>query len=119
MVHDRSVDVDRYLPLKPQDLHILMVLGGGLAHGYGIMQSVEEQTRGRVILEVGSLYRLLGRLLDEGLIAHADPPKEETDTRRRYYEITVLGREVARAETSRLAELLESPHARQLLAGST
>ncbi len=112
---DRTVEVDRYLPLKPQDLHILMVLGSGLAHGYGIMKSVEDQTGGRVVLEVGSLYRLLGRLLDEGLILQADPPSEETDTRRRYYDITSLGREVARAETRRLAELVVSVQARSLL----
>ena len=59
---------DRFLPLKPQDLHILTVLAHGNAHGYGIMRSVEDQTEGRVTLEVGSLYRLLGRLLDDGLL---------------------------------------------------
>ena len=110
-----GTNVDGYLPLKPQDLHILMVLSGGEAHGYGIMRAVEEQTNGRVALEVGSLYRLLGRLLDEGLISQADPPADESDARRRYYAITRLGRAVAQAETRRLANLVSSAAARNLL----
>jgi DNA-binding PadR family transcriptional regulator len=112
---EQPEELDRYLPLKPQDLHILLVLGGGVAHGYGIMKAVEDQTEGRVVLEVGSLYRLLGRLLDEGLIDQADPPADETDARRRYYEITRLGRAVAQVETRRLAALVASPAARHLM----
>jgi DNA-binding PadR family transcriptional regulator len=37
-------ELERYLPLKPQDLHILLVLSSGAAHGYGIMKAVEDQT---------------------------------------------------------------------------
>lgn len=111
----RDDELKRYLPLKPQDLHIMLVLGSGVSHGYGIMKAVEEQTDGRVALEVGSLYRLLGRLLDEGLIAETDPPEAEADGRRRYYEITELGRAVARLETRRLTALVASPAARHLM----
>ncbi len=109
---DRTLD---HIPLKPQDLHILLVLSESAAHGYGIMKAVEEQTHGRVVLEVGSLYRLLGRLLDEGLIQHVDAPNSETDKRRRYYGITPLGVDVVRAETRRLAALVTSPRARAIL----
>lgn len=112
---DVESDPHSHLPLKPQDLHILLVLGTGAAHGYGIMRAVEEETDGRVSLEVGSLYRLLGRLLDEGLIDHADAPEDETDGRRRYYVITPLGRAVAGAETRRLAAVVASPLARRLM----
>ena len=108
-------DVQRFLPLKPQDLHILTVLVRANAHGYGIMRTVEDETDGRVRLEVGSLYRLLGRLLDQGLIEEVAPPDDETDTRRRHYGITALGRNVARAETRRLADFVASPGVRALL----
>jgi DNA-binding PadR family transcriptional regulator len=95
------------LPLKPADFHILMVLLEENLHGYGIMKAVEEQTGGKVVLEVGSLYRLLGRLLDEGLLKAAPAPAEETDDRRKYYAITARGREVLAAEARRLSEVVE------------
>lgn len=112
---DPTRDAERFLPLKPQDLHILTVLSAGNAHGYGIMRIVEDETNGRVRLEVGSLYRLLGRLLDQGLIGEVAPPDDETDARRRHYGITPLGRHVVRAETRRLADFVASPGARALL----
>lgn len=112
---DPTDAVSRFLPLKPQDLHILTVLSVDNAHGYGIMRTVEERSEGRVTLEVGSLYRLLGRLLDRGLIEEVEPPADETDTRRRHYGITRLGSQVVRAETRRLAAFVASPDARALL----
>lgn len=114
-MNDPTRDVQRFLPLKPQDLHILAVLARTNAHGYGIMRSVEHETDGRVRLEVGSLYRLLGRLLDQGLIDEVAAPNDETDARRRHYGITPMGRDVARAETRRLAEFVASPGVRALL----
>lgn len=106
MTGRKANEAAAYLPLKPQDFHILLVLAEADRHGYGIMKAVEEQTVGRVRLEVGSLYRLLGRLLDEGLLESAPQPAEEEDERRKYYRLTGLGRRVARAEAARLAELL-------------
>lgn len=104
-----------FLPLKPADFHILMVLLDEDLHGYGIMKAVEQQTGGKVVLEVGSLYRLLGRLLDEGLLEHAAIPEDETDERRKYYAITALGREVLTAEARRLAEVVDVVRRTRLL----
>jgi len=63
-------------------------------HGYALMCAVEEHTSGRVILGPGTLYRVIGRLLDDGLIVEAalrpDPARD--DERRRYYRITPAGR---------------------------
>ena len=56
------------MALKPADLHILLALSKSPRHGYGLMQDVETESSGEVRLELGSLYRLLARLLDEGLI---------------------------------------------------
>jgi DNA-binding PadR family transcriptional regulator len=49
------------------------------------------------------------RLEDRGLLQETDAPAGETsdDARRRYYRLTPLGRAVLRAETQRLAELVE------------
>jgi len=97
-------------PLKPADFHILLALASGPRHGYGIMKEADRESGGGVRLEIGSLYRLLGRLLDAGLIEDADG-----DERRRYYRITRLGRRVLKSEAERLAGLVDLIRARRLL----
>jgi DNA-binding PadR family transcriptional regulator len=106
-------DTHRLLPLKPSDFHVLLTLSDGARHGYGIMKDVESESKGEVRLEIGSLYRLLGRLLDEGLIAEADG-----DGRRRYYQLSRLGRRVLKAEAERLASLVDLVRMRKLLPGT-
>jgi len=63
-------------------------------HGYAILEAVEEHTNGKVILAPGTLYRAIGRLLDDGLIVQTDrrPDPAREDARRRYYRITPRGR---------------------------
>lgn len=96
--------------MKPADFHILLALANGPRHGYGIMKEVESESGGGVRLEIGSLYRLLGRLLEDGLIEDSDG-----DERRRYYRITRLGRRVLKTEAGRLAGLVDLIRARRLL----
>jgi len=62
-------------------------------HGYAILEAVEEHTNGKVILAPGTLYRAIGRLLDNGLIVQTDrrPDPAWEDERRRYYRITPRG----------------------------
>ena len=96
--------------LKPADFHILLALAQGPRHGYGIMKEVEDESGGAVRLEIGSLYRLLARLLESGLIEDADG-----DHRRRYYRITRMGRRVLKTEAGRLAGLVDLIRARRLL----
>jgi DNA-binding PadR family transcriptional regulator len=106
-------DLHHLLPLKPSDFHVLLTLSDGARHGYGIMKDVEGESRGEVRLEIGSLYRLLGRLIDEGLIEEADG-----DGRRRYYQLSRLGRRVLKAEAERLASLVDLVRMRKLLPGT-
>jgi DNA-binding PadR family transcriptional regulator len=88
--------------------HVLVALADGQTHGYAIMKDVEQLTGGAVRLSTGTLYGIIKRLLSEGLVressAGAGGPRE--DARRRMYELTVFGREVARAEAARLEETL-------------
>jgi len=104
--------MSRGQPLKSADFHILLALADGPRHGYGIMKEVEGESSGGVRLEIGSLYRLLGRLLAEGLIEEAD-----SDERRRYYRITRLGKRALKAEAERLSGLVELVRSRKLLPG--
>lgn len=119
-------EAEALLPLNPVDLQIMLVLSAGELHGYGLMKAVEEQSGGKVRLEVGSLYRVIKRLLGSGLIEEADDisagageaagaargPKP-----RRFYRLSGLGREVAAAEATRLAEVVETARAQALIGG--
>ena len=104
------MDAHNHLPLKPADFHILLTLLDGPLHGYGIMKEVERESGGEVRLEIGSLYRLLGRLLNDGLLEMGDG-----DGRRQYYSLSRLGRKVLKAEAQRLAGLVDLVRARKLL----
>jgi len=102
-----TMDRDRrtaasYLPLRPVEFHVLLSLAAGERHGYGIIQDAE--ARGERI-DVGTLYRALARMTEQGLIERAASGPDEGDDRRQYYRLTRLGLEVARAEASRLAVL--------------
>lgn len=92
--------------------HVLLALGRGERHGYGIMREVEALSEGATRLGPGTLYRTLREMLDGGLIAESGerPDPAHDDERRRYYMLTDLGRRAALAETRRLARLVE--HAR-------
>jgi DNA-binding PadR family transcriptional regulator len=97
-------------PLRPTDFHILLTLANGPRHGYEIMKEVESESGGTVRLEVGTLYRILGRLLDEGMLEEA-----EADGRRRNYNLTPAGRRALSAEAERLAGVVDRLRERKLL----
>jgi DNA-binding PadR family transcriptional regulator len=98
-----------FLPLPTATFHILMAVAGEDRHGYAIIQDVAARTRGEIKLSAGTLYRSIQRMLEQGLILEARerPAPELDDERRRYYRITPLGAAVARAETTRLAKLIQ------------
>jgi len=109
---------DAFLPLKPLVFHALLVLDGGESHGYGIKKAVAKRTGGRIDVEPGTLYRLVARLMGQGLIEESEdrPDPDEDDERRRYYRITPLGHRVLAAEAARLAGLVEDDGVRALAA---
>ena len=110
-------DSENYLPLTPAVFHILLALSDGEKHGYAIMRVVEETTQGRMVLGPGTLYGAVKRLLRSGLIVESDyrPDPVIDDSRRRYYRLTDLGREVLTAESERLADLVEYARRKDLL----
>jgi DNA-binding PadR family transcriptional regulator len=104
-------EVERLLPLKPVEFHVLLSVAGGPRHGYGIMQDAAERTGREIIPDVGTLYRALRRMVDRGLIVPAGDP----GARRNDYRITPLGRRLAKAESRRLASLVRAARAGGLL----
>jgi len=108
-----------FIPLRPVEFEILLVLSGGDAHGYGIIKEAEHRRTGSSPMETGTLYRALRRLTTAGLVQPSDqrPAADLDDERRRYYAITSFGREVAAAEARRLAVQVDIARARELLTG--
>ncbi|CAM3637187.1 helix-turn-helix transcriptional regulator [Cohnella lubricantis] len=94
-------------PLTEAFYYILLSLYPGPAHGYGIMQVIEQMSSGRVHVGAGTLYTALNSLLGKKWIENAPTP-ESTDARRKMYAITEAGRLAAEAEMNRLEELLRN-----------
>lgn len=106
-------DPRNFLPLKPVDLELLLALADQDLHGYGLVQAIAEHTDGLVVLDPGNLYRVVKRLLAEGLIAESEGEAAVAGERRKYYRITTLGGRVVAKELDRLRHLLRAPSTRQ------
>lgn len=113
----KTVHPTRFLPLAPLDFQLLTLLAGGELHGYGMVQAAAAAFPDQPGLEIGSLYRIIGRMLDDGLIREVDHARGETGDRRvrRYYALTPLGRAAGKAEANRLRALLAHPAMLKLL----
>ena len=84
-----------------------MILMEEPSHGYAIVQEIEAREKDLPTIYPGNLYRRIRDLRAKGLIADtATPDGEGKDARRRYFEVTGLGREVVQAEAHRLRSLV-------------
>lgn len=75
-------------------------------HGYGIIQEVEELTRGRVVLGPGTLYGAIQSMQKKGWIGIYSVDTQSR--KKKEYLITDLGREVFAEERERLKELVQN-----------
>lgn len=90
------------LALTEAVFYILLSLQKPL-HGYGIIQNVEELSKGRVKLAAGTLYGALNSLVDKGWI---DALPENPESRKKEYVITKNGLSILKEELARLTELV-------------
>jgi DNA-binding PadR family transcriptional regulator len=112
----RAPDPRTFLPLTPLVSEVLLALADQPRHGYGIILEVAARTDGLIKLRTGTLYVLLQRLLDQQLIeAVAARPKNDDDSRRRYYGVTALGRTVLQAEARRLEHVVVDARRKRVL----
>jgi DNA-binding PadR family transcriptional regulator len=91
-------------------LLILLSLADGDRHGYAIRKDVAARSGGDVTLGSSTLYRLLGELLDDGLIEDSEirPAPQYDDERRRYFRLTAAGRRALTVEFRRLERVLQA-----------
>ncbi len=112
-----ALDPESFLPLTPIIFHILMALTTDDRHGYGIIKEVEAITDGQVIIQTGTLYQAIKRLLKSSLIeaveSKIDPQLD--DERRRYYALSGLGKKVLNEEVLRLEQMLRLAQSRKIV----
>ena len=105
------------LPLTSGMFQVLIALADGEKHGYAIIKEVTRRTGGKVLLSAGTLYAIIRRFVQEGVIAESAerPDPAVDDERRRYYRLTEFGRDVARAEATRMETVLGMARAKKLI----
>ncbi|MCI0436102.1 MAG: PadR family transcriptional regulator [Gemmatimonadetes bacterium] len=107
--------------LSAAGFHVLMVLSEGASYGYAILKAVASHSEGAVRPDIGTLYRILARLVDAGWVEEVAAPvrarKGARGRPRRYYALTTTGGAVAREEARRLSRMVELARDRNLLAG--
>ncbi|MEY8462743.1 PadR family transcriptional regulator [Streptococcus merionis] len=91
---------NKHLPLTETTYYILLALMKP-AHGYVVMQTVEELSGGDVRIAAGTMYGAIENLLKLKWIKAV--PSE--DKRRKVYQTTVTGREMVALETARIRQL--------------
>jgi len=104
-------------PVTPAMFHILLTLIDGERHGYSIMHEIERRPGAGPRIGPGTLYRSIKHLLEAGMIVESEvrPDPAFDDQRRRYYQITDLGRRVAEMEARRLEQLVGIAKLKHLL----
>jgi DNA-binding PadR family transcriptional regulator len=92
--------------LTPAEFLIMVSLSPEPAHGYRIMQLINDVFRTDTRIGPGTLYRALQRLSSNALIEEADDALgEDEDERRKLYRLTSTGSAVAHAELQRIEAL--------------
>jgi DNA-binding PadR family transcriptional regulator len=106
-----------HAPLTAALFQVLLSLADGEKHGYAILKDIETQSMGKTRMGAGTLYGIIKRLLNDGMIVECQcrPAKKDDDARRRYYELTGRGRQVVVAEVERMKEMLSIARDKRLL----
>jgi len=97
--------------LRTPSYFALAALIDGPLHGYAIMRRAGELSDGAVRLSTGTLYALLERAIDDGLVS-AGEAYVHNGRNRRDYTLTPGGRAELAAEADRLARSARTVAAR-------
>ncbi len=90
---------NRELKKGSAEFLVLSLIEARPRHGYEIGKLIEARSKGRIQFRIGSLYPILCRLEDRGLIA-GRWLERAGERRRRYYRLTPTGRKFLAAQRS-------------------
>jgi DNA-binding PadR family transcriptional regulator len=93
---------DKHLPLTETVYYILLAIVEP-AHGYLIMQKVEELSGGQVRMAAGTMYGAIENLVKLKFIQ----PVASEDSRRKVYAITNRGLEILRLDLERMKHMID------------
>ncbi len=105
-------NAERFLPLSPAMLHLLLALAGQDLHGYGIMQEISRQSDGKYKLGPGSLYDNLQKAICRNWVMDLGHRAGDDDPRRRYYRLASPGAAILASEMVRLETVIRDGRAR-------
>ncbi|MGM7681105.1 PadR family transcriptional regulator [Cytobacillus sp. Hm23] len=88
-------------PMTEAMYYVLLAIHKPL-HGYAVMNAIREASGGRVNMGPGTLYGILKRMEKDKLIV-----LEDSDGRRKSYQITSSGRRAFKQEYMRLTKMVE------------
>ncbi|HEY7855166.1 MAG TPA: PadR family transcriptional regulator [Terriglobales bacterium] len=82
------------------DLLILQTLRRGPLHGHAIVKEIEQRSEAVLLVEQGSLYPALHRLIRRGWIGFEEGPSEN-NRRAKYYRLTASGKKQLAIESGK------------------
>ena len=86
---------------------ILQTLSVGPLHGYAIAKRIGDCSKGALIVEEGSLYPALNRMLVKGWV-WAEWGISENNRKARFYRLTTEGRRQLKKESESFDQLIRS-----------
>ncbi len=92
----------KYIPMTETTYYTLLSLKES-RHGYAIMQFVSELTENRIKMGTGTLYTMLRRLVDDGMITIVS-----SENGKKTYRLTPIGEEILKKEILRLRRQLQN-----------
>lgn len=99
------------------DMLVLKLLSQEAKYGYQIIQELKKQSKETFLLKDGTLYPILYRLEDDGLVESKWSEAEGKQPARKYYSITDKGQNALHAIyavwkqiSSGIAEIMEGEH---------
>jgi DNA-binding PadR family transcriptional regulator len=81
--------------VPPLEFHVLLALAGGPLYGYALKEAIEQESAGALAPRAGSLYRVIARLMTDGLVKETEPKGEippHPGLARKYYALTAAGK---------------------------
>ena len=106
-------------PITLTTLQIMLSLGDGPRHGYGIKLDIEARTDGQIKLGSGTLYEAIQRLEANGWISEKTQTlgPEDGHKGRRIYCLTGVGSTILRRELENLDDIVRHARGIDLLPG--